>query len=144
MAQYNSQGKIIERTSAMHHSTGEAITTTNGLPTAVVSSTQQTIQTHNAISVPLSNANSSAWIDTNGFNEMSITYMNDATASNSLELDWSNDGVTKHGWETPLASATSSRRVATLPTRARYVQVTVKNGDTTAAHVMSAWLYLKI
>lgn len=32
MAQFNSQEKVIERTSAIHHSNGEDITSSNGLP----------------------------------------------------------------------------------------------------------------
>lgn len=39
MGKYNSQGKIVERTSSIHHSSGEDITSENGLPVQIAGST---------------------------------------------------------------------------------------------------------
>jgi len=144
MAQYNSQGKIVERTTAIHHSSGEAITETLGLPVKIAGNNQQTIQTHNQESVALSSTKAGPWIDTNGFSEIAITFLNDATASSSGDIRWSHDGVTYHSADfTVIPSSTVSRKSALVPTKARYASLVLSNADSTAAHVMSAWFYLK-
>lgn len=112
------------------------------LPVDIQARYQQTIQTHTGASVTPSGWLPSTAIDTSGFSEIGITIFNDATTSNSVVLEWSHDGVTKHGGEIVLASSARKDGAVTVPTKARYVKVSLNNGDT-APHTMSAWAYLK-
>jgi hypothetical protein len=67
----------------------------------------QTIQTHNAVSVPLSNYSNGSWIDCDGFSDIGVTFVSDSnTLNSSISLHWSNDGSTKHGDETLVATST--------------------------------------
>jgi hypothetical protein len=106
----------------------------------------QTIQTHNAVSVPLSsNSLQTNWVDTVGYSSVSLTLMSDAAATNQADIYWSNDGVTNQGADFGVvpSSAASALRTGDITIRARYMKVRVVNGDGAAAHTMSAWAYLK-
>lgn len=113
-------------------------------PVEIQGHLQTAIQTHNAVSVgPTNGTASSAWMDTNGYDQVALTLMNDAGVSSSGTLQWSYDGTNIHGEETVLAAGGTARyRTASTDTKARYVRVILTNPDA-AAHTMSAWLYLK-
>jgi hypothetical protein len=103
-----------------------------------------TIQTHNGTSIAKDQWASGAWIDTVGYSEIAVTLLMDAGTNNSVALEWSNDGVNKHGGETLLGVSTAKERAGSTPTKARYVRVSVQNSDTvTTPHTVSAWAYLK-
>lgn len=107
-------------------------------------SNAKTIQTHNAVSLAASSISSNpTFIDCNGFKELAVTVMNDATTSSTVELYWSNDNVTVHGTEILASANTAKWRVGSTPIKARYLKVNLQNGDA-AAHTMSAWAYLKV
>lgn len=112
------------------------------LPTEIQSRRTQTIQTHNAVSLPATTGSSaSAWIDTDGFNEIAITMLNDATTNTVIDIGWSNDGITMHGLD--FGTATNVKyKALRYTTVARYVRVVVTNTDA-SAHTVSAWAYLK-
>ena len=113
-------------------------------PTTIVGSLANTIQTHNAVSVPASSYSSSPFIDLLGYKEIGITMLNDAVATCSADLYWSNDGVNIHGWEASVISSTSVRyRQTNSVIKARYGRLTVINEDAGAAHTMSSWFYAK-
>lgn len=111
-------------------------------------SIQQTIQTHNAVSVPGNTANNSpVWIDTVGFSEIGVTLLNDGLSASYVNLVWSNDGLgTQHGTDVQVTpgsqNTTVSAKAGSVPVKARYVKLQVVNGDA-AAHTFSAWVYLK-
>jgi hypothetical protein len=106
---------------------------------------QTTIQTHNAVSVAANGGSSSSvFYDTNGFDKIAVTVLNDAGTTSQVDVQWSNDGTNWHATETIIASGTSQRKSGSMDTRARYVRAVLYNQDTSAAHVMSAWLYLKV
>lgn len=111
------------------------------MPVDVQSHYQQTIKTHNAVSVGASVWSLSSWIDANGFDKIGVTMINDASTASTLNVEWSNDGVSQHGGETIVASSTSNKSGIT-EIKARYVRVSILNSDT-IAHVMSAWAFLK-
>jgi hypothetical protein len=104
-----------------------------------------TIQTHNAVSVALSSYSiQSTWIDCDGFDKLAVTFINDAATTSSVDIKWSNDGVTQHGQDlSVVASNTLINKTGITDVKARYAKVTVVNGDATLAHTMSAWAYLK-
>lgn len=111
-------------------------------PVDVQSHYQQTIQTHNAVSVPATTGLSTgAWIDTNGFDTVAVTFKNSTSTASNVYLYFSSDGINEAGWET-VGSGTSSTKSGIFETRARYVRVALGNTDA-AAKVMSAWIYLK-
>jgi hypothetical protein len=115
-------------------------------PIEIQSHYAQTIQTHNAVSVAISTWSNGSWIDTDGFNSLDVTLLNDNTTASALEVHWSNDGVTLHAKETGIVSATGNNvrcNVNEIPTKARYVRISVNNADSALAHTMSAWAYLK-
>lgn len=110
-------------------------------PVDIQSRYSQTIQTHNAVSVGANNYSVGSWIDTNGFDKIAVSLLNDGAFICSIDVHWSNDGVTQHSWETGASSSGSSKN-AIFDTKARYARVKLVNGEA-AAHVMSAWVYLK-
>lgn len=103
----------------------------------------QTFQTHNAVSVPGSNGvlDSTTWIDCKGYDQIAVTFLNDASTSATISVIWSNDGAAKHGDDVIIATGTSSRRAGRTGVKARYCKVSLLNADA-AAHTMSAWAYL--
>lgn len=138
--------------SVIHDANGRGISSDNPLnvkqagsdvqmPVDIQSRYQQTVQTHNAVSVAASGESQGAWIDTNGFHDVSATLLNDAATTSTLSFFWSNDGSTTHGIEHVLSN-TEKNKAASATIKARYMKVRIHNGDT-AAHVMSAWAYLK-
>jgi hypothetical protein len=104
----------------------------------------QTIQMHNAVSVPATTGTSaSAWIDCNGFSEIAYTLMNDAGTTNYADIHWSHDGVTYHSAEFgALPSNNAQRKAVNTPVKARYSRLNIANTDA-SAHIMSSWAYLK-
>mgnify|MGYP001133442024 CR=1 FL=1 len=113
------------------------------IPIEIQGHLQQTIQTHAGVSIVPTSSSASVWIDTQGFDKIGATFINDASTNSSLSLQWSNDGVTVHGYEPLIVSATTKEKAGSTETKARYVKVNVWNNDSTAPHIMSAWLYLK-
>jgi hypothetical protein len=113
------------------------------LPSDIQSHYQQTIQTHNAVSVGASVSSNSGYIDTDGFNDIALNMKNDAQTTSYAHIYWSNDGVTDCGYEANvLLSNTLIIKSAQIATKARYFKLSLVNGDT-IAHTMSAWAYLK-
>lgn len=115
------------------------------VPVDIQSRYATTIQTHNAVSVPLSSTSTGSFIDVDGFDKISVIATNDNTTSTwAVNLIWSIDGVTDHGYEILLASgALGNKTIKITDTKARYVKVQLQNTDATLAHTMSAWAYLK-
>jgi len=114
------------------------------IPIDVQSHLQTTIQTHNAVSIALSSNSPSAWFDTDGFDKIALTLLNDAGTTNSGDILWSNDGATQQGIDlVVLPSNTNQYKTAIIDTRARYFKLRLNNGDAALAHTMSAWAYLK-
>lgn len=104
---------------------------------------QKTIQTHNAVSVAGSNGTSaSSWIDTDGFDKLAVTLLNDASTSSSITIFWSNNGSTSHGIDDNLVNNTVNVKSTILDTKSRYAMIRLNNADA-AAHTMSAWVLLK-
>lgn len=112
-------------------------------PIEVQGHLQTTLQTHNGVTVTPTSSSTSAWIDTQGFNYVGATFINDATTASSLSLQWSNDGVSVHGYEALIASSTTQQKAGGTDTKARYLKIIVWNNDTASPHVFSAWAYLK-
>lgn len=113
------------------------------LPTDSQSHLQTTIQCLNAVSIAASAGSSTSWYDTDGFDKVAITLLNDNSAVPSIvNIVWSNTGSSSHGQDTILASANGNLRAGIVDTKARYFQFYVYNADT-AAHTMSVWAYLK-
>jgi hypothetical protein len=126
-------GKLFERVIDMAKDTQ---------PIEIKTRVQNTVQTHNAVSVAAGATSTSAWVDSSGFNEVAITLLNDAATSNKLDIEWSNDGTNVQGLESVLVGSTESKRVANTSIKSRYFRTLVTNSDT-VAHTLSAWSYLK-
>jgi DUF4097 and DUF4098 domain-containing protein YvlB len=113
-------------------------------PVDIQSHYQQTIQTQNAVSVALNGSSTSSWVDTDGFDRLSIAMQIDSGVSNSVDIYWSTDAVNIHSADYGvLATSTLAKRTTIIETRLRYVQIVLKNQDSALAHTMSAWAYLK-
>jgi hypothetical protein len=115
-------------------------------PQDIQSHLQTTIQTHNAVSVPTGTWNqSSSWIDTDGFDKVAISILSDLTVAGSALVLWSNDGSTRHVSESlslvPNNNAFTTTGAIT-DTKARYMQVSVKNTDT-VNRTFTVFAYLK-
>lgn len=113
-------------------------------PIDIQSHLQTTIQTHNAVSVPASGASVQAsWMDCNGFDQLNGTILNDGNAGQNITVQvlWSNDGVTNHGTETPITASTAQRNAFRTSIKARYAKFSLVSGDVTNAHTLSAWAY---
>jgi hypothetical protein len=123
---------------------GQPISDSNALATKVTLRNAKTIQTHNAVSVAANGKSVSAWIDGDGFENLAITLLNDATTSSRVDIWWSNDGTNHQATDSSvIPSGTSTHRSGIVVTKARYFKVSVFNEDDLAAHTMSAWAYLK-
>jgi hypothetical protein len=105
----------------------------------------QPIQTHNAVSVGASSSVSGTWVDTSGFSEIGVTMLNDSATNSGAFIQFSNDGVTLHGEDVinTITSNNQQRKSGSKPISARYARLVLINGDT-VAHIMSAWMYLKV
>jgi hypothetical protein len=105
---------------------------------------QKTIATQSNTSVLPNTYNMGTYIDTNGFDEIHVISNIDASVANSIDLHWSHDGVNMHLNDSGVGGTTAAlTKYGTMPTKARFVKVNIKNSDA-AAHIMSAWLYLKV
>jgi hypothetical protein len=114
------------------------------VPTDKQSGLQKTIQTHNAVSVALSsNSLQSTWVDCDGFDKLAVTLLNGTVGQMSADVYWSNDGTNNHGFTKDVVNINSTLGSGVTDIKARYVKLAVVNGDSTAAHIMSAWAYLK-
>jgi hypothetical protein len=137
---YDAQGRGIDTNNPLpiKHSASDIIQ-----PVEIQSRYAQTVQTHNAVSVALSGTSNGIWIDCDGFDKVSATLINDASANSSLLIHWSNDGSTLHGVDTIIGASTQQQKSGIIETRARYARIQCFNQDATLAHTMSAWVYLK-
>lgn len=114
------------------------------IPTDIQSHLQNTIQTHNAVNVALNSFSDGSWIDTDGFDKVVATIANDAATSNSVDLFWSPDGTNIQSVDSGIIpSGTLQRRSVVTDTKMRYIRVRLNNLDTSAAHTMNGFLYLK-
>lgn len=142
--QYNDDGtvsQLVSITEAAANGSGLGVTTGDILPVDIQSRYAQTIQTHNAVSVATGWSNG-LWQDADGFDKVAVTLKNDASTSNTANIEWSNDGVAIQGVETIIANSTTNNRSAITEIKMRYFRVNIYNGDA-VAHTMSAWAYLK-
>jgi hypothetical protein len=113
-------------------------------PVDLQSRLQTIIQSHNAVSLAAGALSDSAtWIDCNGYDEIVVTFLNDAATSATTHILWSNDGTNLHGISRGTASSNKEHDPKLLPVGARYAKVRLANNDT-VAHTMSAWTYLKV
>lgn len=113
-------------------------------PVEVQGRRQDTIQTHNAVSIAASSNSGSAFLSCDGFDKLAVTLKTDVNHSAEIYLFWSNDGVTTHGYESIKAGATSwTVHSAMTDVKASYVKVNIANADTTTAHTVSAWAFFK-
>jgi hypothetical protein len=134
---FDKDGNVVDKLKVQLEGSGVMI------PTDVQSRLQQTVQAHNATSIGATSYLSSEWIDTQGFSEVGITLLNDATTSSNCEALWSHNASTRHGTETALSTGTGRDRVTSISTKARYLKLNIYNGDA-VAHTFSSWVYLKV
>lgn len=139
--------------SVIHDANGRGISSDNPLsvkaagsdviqPVDIQARYQQTVQTHNAVSVATGAWSAGSWIDAQGYDKVAVTFVNDASTSNAFNIHWSNDGVNVHYDESLGTPSTASKRGAETATKTRYMRVALLNQDA-AAHIMSSWAYLK-
>lgn len=122
---------------------GVGIDSNSVLAIDVQSHLQTTIQTHNAVSIATQTASvQTSWIDCDGFDKVAITLLNDAALSARVDVYWSNDGSTQHGYETAIVASSTQQKAGIIDTKARYLKLAPVNLDA-ASHTMSAWAYLK-
>lgn len=113
------------------------------VPVDIQSRYAQTIQTHAGTMVaPVSSSIPTTWIDCNGFDSISVTLLNDAATTTVGNIQWSHDGVNRHGDDSIFAPASTQRRTATTTIKARYAKLHLDNNDA-APHTFSAWVYLR-
>jgi hypothetical protein len=102
----------------------------------------QTIQTHNAVSVPATTgASDSAWLDTSNFSQVGVTVTNSSPTPMKAEILWSNDGLNMHHYEV-IANGSIAYGGGHYDIKSRYFRIRLSNTDGTA-RIMSSWAYLK-
>lgn len=112
-------------------------------PVDIQSIYAQTVQGQNGTIIAPSTTNNSSFIDVFGFSEVAITLLLTGGSGNSkIECRWSHDGVNLHGWEEVLGNGTGTLRAVNVPIKARYISLSVVNGDT-VPRTCSVWMYLK-
>jgi hypothetical protein len=115
---------------------------TDIMPIDIQSRLATTIQTHNAVSVATVSSSQSSWIDTDGFTDIAVSLLNDASFSCYVDIQWSSDGSTYQGLDSGVISGTLTRKSASVPTKMRYARIVAGNNDT-VSHTMSSFAYLK-
>jgi hypothetical protein len=127
------------------YSTNTALTDVDAiLPIGIEYNRQKTVQTHTNLTVAPGAYSMGTYIDTDGFKEVDVMSNIDASVANQIDVHWSNDGTNMHYNEAGIGGTTASlTKQGLVPTKARWMKVNIKNGDA-AAHVMSAWIYLKV
>jgi hypothetical protein len=118
------------------------------MPIEIQSRLTQTIQAHNAVALTVSggatpNANSGAYIKTDGFDFISVITRASASHSGRFQIEWSIDGVTTHAYELPSATNSNQYRVAGVSVKAPYARVFYENSDATIAPTVSSWVHLR-
>jgi hypothetical protein len=108
-------------------------------------SLQKTVTTHSASPIlPSAWGAGNGWFDTEGWSEVHFVILSDSgTASNTVAVEWSQDGITKHGGESLLSAGATKERAGGLPTRQRWCRLSILNGDAGASHTFTAFAYLK-
>lgn len=142
----DNQGNAIDQNNPLpvDLTTSEAI-----IPVDIQNHLTQTIQTHNAVSVPLSGWSfDSAYRSSDGFQQICVNVKNDATTNNGVVILWSTDGTNLHGQDIVLATGNgggydSTARSGSVDVKAPYYKVGIGNYDSALAHTMSAWAYLR-
>lgn len=115
------------------------------VPMDVQNHLTQTIQAFNAVSIPLSTTSQSAWINCDGFLDVTFLLKNDASTNSYADFQYSFDGGTTIASAdyTALVSSTSQNKTVNMPVKAPYIRINLANGDAGAAHTMSGWVYLR-
>jgi len=114
------------------------------LPIQIQSRLNTVIQTHNnTLLAPNAWSESSGWQDASKFDKLGLNMLNDASTSSQLYVYWSYDQSTKHGLEQLMPANTSNLRSAITDVKAPYFKIAILNGDTTTAHTMNVFAYLK-
>ena len=105
---------------------------------------EETFQTHTSVNVNASSWSSpSAWIDTQNFSKIGLTFAFNASIDNELLVQWSHDALNIQGEEPSLIPKMVARfRAGKFDTKARYVRVLIKNNDA-SARTLNSWLYLQ-
>jgi hypothetical protein len=137
---YMEDGSVAQQVYAANAADVNSVT-----PVDIQSRLASTIQTHSGVVVAPSSTSygANAWVDTDGFTDIAVTLLNDASVSSVVDVFYSNDGSNEHGSETVIASGTPLKRAGSTSLKARYIKVRVTNSDAGAAHTMNAWAYLK-
>lgn len=104
--------------------------------------TQDTIQQITASLFTANTWQQGSWIDVTGYENLVATSLNDAAVSMSVGIDFSHDKATVISTGNTTVTTTTFGEYS-VPVKARYARVTVKNGDATNPHTISAWLYRK-
>ncbi|AKC02668.1 hypothetical protein CPT_Stills40 [Bacillus phage Stills] len=114
------------------------------LPTQMQSKLSTVIQTHVNTVVALSANNTSSYQDVSAWSDITMSFLNSATATCQVDIMWSHDGVSAFFTENALASASRVNGFYQFKTKAKYAAVKVTNGDGTAAKTMNSWLFLSL
>lgn len=107
---------------------------------------QETVVTHvnataNATSGTYGNY-SSSWIDTDGYDQVAVSFTKDGAEQMSVSVIWSADNTITHGQDWDVKITTKTQDSIIVPTKLRYCKVYLYNLGT-ASHVVNSWAYLK-
>lgn len=112
-------------------------------PTEIQSRRTQTIQTHNAVSVPATTGQSaSSWYQSDGYDKIAVGSFGDVSYSGSIQIGWSSDGITVNFYDIVQATSTTTTKGGIVDVKMPYFRVIVLNADT-SARTVSTWAYLK-
>jgi hypothetical protein len=115
------------------------------LPVEIQGSMSQTIQTHNALSIPANSWSSSSYIEATGFSKICVTANMASGTGMSVVVDFSHDGVNYFSGVTIYDSTGATFAPSTeIPISAKYFRVGIKNKDASNAKTTSAYAFLKV
>lgn len=114
-------------------------------PVELQGSLSQTVQTHNAVSIPANGWSSSGWMDATGFSKVSATASMVSGTGMTVVVDFSHDGINYFSGVTVYDSTGTTFAPSTdMPIAAKFVRVGVKNKDATNAKTTSAYAFFKV
>lgn len=114
------------------------------LPVEIQGRATQTIQSHNAVSIPANGWNSSSWFDVSAYDKVAVSANMTSGTGMTLNVDFSHDGVNFFANSYSIFyDGTQPSPAFEIPVMSKFVRVSIKNKDATNAKTTSAYLFLK-
>lgn len=112
------------------------------VPVDVQARYAKTIQLLTSQMVTPNGSTTTPWTDTHGYDKVAVSVKNNAATEASVVIEYSYDGINKHGADVNLSNSNFEKSLIT-DIKAPYFRVFIKNVDAAAPHTFTVYAYLK-